>query len=161
MILPISVIGTPELRRLAQPVVTIDAELRRLIEDMWETLNANEAIGLAANQVNVLQRIILIGLGGYRVAMLNPAILEQSKTTDAVYEGCLSFPGLSLKIERSLTAVVEWTTLHGNRITQGFSGDVARVIQHEIDHLDGILFTDHAIHPTLPAPAHPYDEWLQ
>jgi len=126
-------------------VKKIDKEIRKLLVDMTQTMERNNGIGLAAPQVGVLKRIIVVktDIEGQRFfELINPKILEKSKETEIGEEGCLSFPGFFLKIKRPKEIEVEGEDINGEKINFKAKGLFARVLCHEIDHLDGILFCD-------------------
>lgn len=138
--------GDPALRRRARPVVPGDAGVPELAREMIAVMHARRGIGLAANQVGELKRVIVFDLSAgdkpdaVRV-LVNPRVVRRAGAfTDE--EGCLSFPGLKLDIRRALDARVEGEDLAGNPVAYEASGIFARVLQHEVDHLDGVLFTD-------------------
>ena len=131
------------------PLYTVfGEELQQLVKDMLETMYHAHGVGLAAPQVGLSQRVLVVDLGesdedGHGpVALVNPRILESSKKKDRAPEGCLSIPGMEEVVERSATVSVEARTPEGDEITFEASGLFSRVVQHEIDHLDGILFID-------------------
>ena len=137
--------GDPVLREKAEPVAGVTAEVRTLIGDMFDTMYAEEGVGLAAPQVGVSDRVIVIDSheeGVDPFALVNPVIGEFSAETDRAEEGCLSIPGLKEIVERSLRVVVEGLDPHGAPVRIAAEGLLARILQHEVDHLDGILFFD-------------------
>jgi peptide deformylase len=141
----VRLLGDPVLRVKGAPVTSIDAEVRRLIADMFETMYAEEGVGLAAPQVGISQRVIVIDPREDEVkpfALVNPVILEMAEETDRGEEGCLSLPGLKEMVERSLRVVVEGLDAHGQPQRLEAAGLLARILQHEVDHIDGILFID-------------------
>ena len=145
-ILEIKKFGDPILRKKAQKVERVDEGTKKLIVDIAQTIEKNQqGIGLAAPQVGVLKRIIVIR-GDFEgpgiLGLINPKIIKKSKETGIGEEGCLSFPGVFLKIKRFKEVEVEGLALNGEKITINATGILARVFQHEIDHLDGILFID-------------------
>jgi peptide deformylase len=145
MKLEVRILGDPVLREKAVPVAQISDQTRQLIRDMFETMYAEEGVGLAAPQVGVSERIIVVDPHNDEVAafaLINPEILEASKETEKGEEGCLSIPGLRDLVERSVRVVVRGTTPEGEVRELDLSGLPARIIQHEVDHLDGILFFD-------------------
>lgn len=143
-VLPITTVGDPVLRQRAKPVEKITKKTRRLIKDMADTLYAtSNGIGLAAPQVGVSERIIVIDIGEGLIAMINPRIVEASGS-EVDIEGCLSIPGISGYVERAARVVVEGLDERGKPVRMEAESLLARVFQHEIDHLDGILFTDKA-----------------
>lgn len=143
--LEIRLLGDPALREKAGEVEQVDDEIRRLAEDMFETMYAAEGIGLAAPQVGVNRRLFVMDIRDPDIeprALINPVIVERSGS-EGGEEGCLSLPGLVGEVERSASIVVEALDLQGEPIRIEASGLHARCIQHEIDHLDGVLFIDH------------------
>lgn len=149
----IRVIYDPFLRKTAQPVTVFDAVLKQQADEMIETMKGHAGIGLAGNQVGLDKRLIVLG---YQPAnenddlpalpfmqLVNPKITKFSKEKEVMTEGCLSLPGLELPVERSAGVTVEYQDVAGVKKSIKAKGLLARVIQHEIDHLDGILFTDH------------------
>ena len=135
-------LGSPVLRQRSQEVGTVDDEVRRLIDDMYETMDAARGVGLAANQVGVARRVAVVDADEDRFAMIDPVILE-SEGRAAAEEGCLSIPEIYGDVSRPERVVIEATDREGNRYRKEATGLKARAIQHEIDHLDGILFLDH------------------
>ncbi len=133
--------GEEPLREASQPVTEINDDVRRLVEDMFETMYESKGVGLAAPQVGVNLRIAIIDIGEDPLVLINPQILKLSgkETCD---EGCLSFPGLTEKVERAKKVVAEATDLDGSVYEIEAEGLLARAIQHELDHLDGVLFID-------------------
>ena len=145
MKLEVRILGDPVLRAKAAPVAQISEETRQLIRDMFETMYAEEGVGLAAPQVGISERIIVIDPHNDEIqpfALINPEIMKVSKETEKGEEGCLSIPGLRDLVERSVRVVVRGTTPEGEARELDLSGLPARIIQHEVDHLDGILFFD-------------------
>lgn len=134
--------GDPILRQKAEPVEKVTPELRTVIADMVETMYHQVGIGLAAPQVGIPIRLILIddGSRGPR-ALLNPTIVERGGSIRSE-EGCLSIPGIFGEVERSEWVKVEAMDAEGARVNFDARGLQARVIQHELDHLDGVLFID-------------------
>jgi peptide deformylase len=141
-LLPLHLLGSPVLRQHSPEVKTVDDEMRRLVEDMFETMNAAKGIGLAANQVGVSRRVAVVDVEGDRFAMINPRIIETEGRAVAE-EGCLSIPDIYGDVTRPDRVVIEALDSAGNRYRKEATGLKARAIQHEIDHLDGILFLDH------------------
>jgi peptide deformylase len=158
-LLPIRKYGDPILRQKARPIAAITAELRQLAADMGETMYAANGIGLAANQIGRLERILVLDVvqtddgpgkprGRQRTSerqlevYLNPEILDTGIEDDTYSEGCLSIPGLEGDVYRPLRLTLRWMDLDGATHEASFDGMRARVLQHEIDHLDGILFID-------------------
>ena len=135
-------LGSPVLRQRSREVGAVDDEVRRLIDDMYETMDAARGVGLAANQVGVARRVAVVDADEDRFAMIDPVILESEGRT-AAEEGCLSIPEIYGDVSRPERVVIEATDRDGTRYRKEATGLKARAIQHEIDHLDGILFLDH------------------
>ena len=137
-------LGNEQLRQKAEKVEKIDAEIAELTEKMFETLKAEQGLGLAGPQIGVNKRIFVIHVpdDDPRV-FINPSIIETSAETSKCEEGCLSIPGVYANIVRAETVKLQAWNEKGKPFTIEASGLVARVIQHEHDHLEGILFTDH------------------
>lgn len=135
----------PRLRQVAKPVATVDDDIRRLVDDMAETMYAAPGIGLAAIQINVAQRVVVIDLSETRNQLqvfINPQILERDGLQ--VYEeGCLSVPGIYDEVERARHIRVRALDRDGNPFEIEAEGLLATCIQHEIDHLDGKVFVDY------------------
>jgi peptide deformylase len=141
-LLEVRLYGDPMLRRKAAHVREVTPEVRRIIADMIETMYHQAGIGLAAPQVGVSSRLLVMddGKGGAR-ALINPVITSRSgSVTDE--EGCLSLPGIFADVERSKSVTVLATDEEGQPFTLEATGMQSRVIQHEMDHLDGVLFID-------------------
>lgn len=143
----IVILGDPVLRREADEVTAFGAELEALVRDMFETMYHAEGIGLAAPQIGLSQRIIVIDLRrddrpDERIAIVNPRITWSSPATDKEPEGCLSIPGLEEVVERAVSVRVEGFDPSGEPLTLEADELLARALQHEIDHVEGILFLD-------------------
>ncbi|NNG15245.1 MAG: peptide deformylase [Gemmatimonadales bacterium] len=138
---PLHLLGSPPLRERSSEVATVDEDTRRFIDDLFKTMDAAKGVGLAANQVGVTTRIAVVDADGHRFAMVNPVIVEQ-EGKDVAEEGCLSIPDLYADVTRSTRVVLEALDRDGCPFRLEAEGLKARVIQHEIDHLDGILFVD-------------------
>ena len=142
----------PSLRRKAREVKDFGPELQTLIDDMVETMRVAPGVGLAAPQVDVSLRVITVEFGDEEdeevpaklYMVVNPTIKRLSNETVLGVEGCLSIPGIAGEIERSLSATIKGYNRHGQPMTIKAKGWLARIFQHEIDHLDGVLFTDKA-----------------
>jgi peptide deformylase len=141
-LLPLHLLGSPVLRQHSAPVQDIDDEVRRLVDDMFETMDAAKGIGLAANQVGVARRVAVVDVDGDRFAMIDPRIVEAEGRATAE-EGCLSIPDIYADVTRPDRVVLEALDASGHPYRKEATGLKARAIQHEIDHLDGILFLDH------------------
>jgi peptide deformylase len=135
--------GDPPLRRRAEPVQAIDDEIRAICEQMVETMLRANGAGLAAPQIGISKRIIVLDIDGEFHVLINPELVETSDEGEQIAEGCLSVPGVDAPVERATRAVVEGTTLDGKTVRIEGEGLLARAIQHEMDHLDGNLFLDH------------------
>ncbi len=137
----------PLLRECSREVTEITPRIIRLLDDMTDTLHKANGAGLAAVQVGVLRRIVLVEAEpGQLYEMINPVIIERSEETQEELEGCLSLPGKWGVTTRPMTVTVEATDRNGKKYTVTGSDLLARAICHECDHLDGILYTDRAIH---------------
>jgi len=132
----------PILRKKVQEVGEITNEIKLLAREMVKIMIENMGIGLAAPQVGELKRIIIVQMDKEPEVFINPKIIARSKETELMEEGCLSFPGLFLKIKRAKGAQIEALTLEGQKLIIKTEGLMARVFQHEIDHLEGVLFID-------------------
>ena len=141
-LLRLHVLGSPVLRQHSADVKVVDDEVRRLVEDMLETMDAAKGIGLAANQVGVARRVAVVDVDGDRFAMIDPRIVEAEGRATAE-EGCLSIPDVYADVTRPDRVIIEALDADGNLYRKDASGLKARAIQHEVDHLDGILFLDH------------------
>lgn len=136
----------PRLRTSAQPVADVDDNIRQIVEDMFETMYECKGIGLAATQVNIHQRIIVIDVSeekNERHVFINPELIILDDTPESYDEGCLSIPGFYEPVERPKKVKVEALDQHGKAFTIKPEGLLAVCIQHEIDHLDGKLFVDY------------------
>ncbi len=144
-ILPIRVYPDPILRSVAKPVAVINAELRQLAQDMIETMEDANGVGLAAPQVGAGLRMVIVDFdpekGDPRV-LINPVITKRRGRKLLGDEGCLSFPGLRSRVKRTPSLIVEAQDLDGAIAAHEAEGLAARAVQHEIDHLDGMLFVD-------------------
>jgi len=133
----------PVLRRVAKPVTRITKRLVRLAHDMAETMYKANGVGLAAPQVGEDVRLVVIDVGDGLTTFVNPVIVAKDGS-DVDVEGCLSIPGISAYVERAATVTVEALDLDGRPFRLEAGGLLARAIQHEIDHLDGVLIIDRA-----------------
>ncbi len=139
--------GAKVLREKASPVGAVTDETRLLIRDMFDTMYDAEGIGLAAPQVGVSQRILVVDVADedeerHVHALINPVVVEASRETGKETEGCLSMPGLEETVTRSLEVAVEALSPEGEPVRIEADGLLARALQHEVDHLDGVLFID-------------------
>lgn len=143
----IILLGDPVLRQKAKEVESFDEELRTLVRDMFETMVAAEGAGLAAPQIGISKRIFVADIQESRgkparLAIVNPRIVETSPEVESDSEGCLSIPGVSEVVSRPARVIVEGFDPTGAPVRAETDGLLARVVQHEIDHLDGVLFFD-------------------
>ena len=144
----ILLLGDPVLRRPAEEVETFDEALAALVHDMFETMYHAEGVGLAAPQIGISRRILVVDVrardegGPGRLALVNPEVVSTSDETERSPEGCLSIPGLEEVVERPFTVEVRARNVHGEPVRFEADALLARALQHEIDHLDGILFLD-------------------
>jgi peptide deformylase len=146
-VLPIITIPDPLLRKISDPVDRIDDAVVKLMDDMLETMYAAPGIGLAAIQVGVPKRVVVIdtsddGEPKQPLVMANPEIVALGSTTRVYEEGCLSIPDVRLEIERPETVTVRYVDRHGKEQELAAEGLLATAIQHELDHLDGQLIID-------------------
>ncbi|MEW6179331.1 MAG: peptide deformylase [Chloroflexota bacterium] len=149
------------LRRKARKVTVFDADLQKLIEDMVETMRKAPGVGLAAPQVGISERLIVVEYAENDededapkklFVVANPEIVKVSTETEMGIEGCLSIPGLVGEVERYSQVVIRGQNRRGQPVRIKAKGWLARIFQHEIDHLEGILFTDRATRVWKPTP---------
>ncbi len=141
----IATLGNPILKTVAttvDPTAISSKEIQRLITDMIETMHAAQGIGIAAPQVNVSLRIAIINERPRPFAIINPKIVRKSLRSETTEEGCLSIPGVFGTVRRPRSVTVAFLDERGSQQTRQASGLLARVFQHEIDHLNGVLFID-------------------
>lgn len=143
---PVRMYGDPVLRQKALPVAGIDDTVRELVADMFETMKAYNGVGLAANQIGVLQRILVVDVPlddktRVRLALINP-VLDRKSGTETAEEGCLSIPNIYEDVRRAESVRVRALDEHGKPVELTAEGYLARALQHEVDHLDGVLFVD-------------------
>ncbi|WP_416731476.1 peptide deformylase [Fictibacillus sp. JL2B1089] len=136
----------PVLETECEPVKTFDKKLKKLVEDMFETMYEAEGVGLAAPQIGIAEQIAVVDIGDEtgQLVLINPVINKTSGSQSGP-EGCLSFPGLFGEVERPFDVTVTAQDVNGKEFTLKASDFLARAIQHEIDHLHGILFTSKVI----------------
>ena len=132
-----------KLRRKSKRVDKIDDKIRNIAASMVECMEKNKGIGLAAPQVGILKRIIVVMVNEQPKVMVNPEIIFTSKETCVMNEGCLSFPNTFLDIKRPQKITIKYRNLSGHPMIETYEGLTARIIFHEIDHLEGIVFIDH------------------
>ena len=152
MILPIYTYGNPVLRKVAEPISADYTELNILIANMYETMYKADGVGLAAPQIGLAIRLLVIDLavfkkdnpelGAFHVVMINPIILEHSEEEVSGEEGCLSIPGIHENVLRAEKIKIQYFDTDFKQHIEEFDGYKARVVQHEYDHLEGNLFTD-------------------
>ena len=156
MVLPIYTLGQPVLRQVAEDIEPQSPEIQQLVTDMWETLAHSGGIGLAAPQVGQAVRVVVIDLNpiqedypqyaGYRHVFYNPYIEEYDKShQESMDEGCLSLPGMSESVKRPTRIRVTYQDEQFQEHDEWVDGYLARVMQHEFDHLDGKVYTDRII----------------
>ena len=154
MVLPIYTLGQPVLRQVAEEIDINDPELPQFVPDMWDTLARSGGIGLAAPQVGRSVRVVVINLdvikedypeyADYRHVFYNPYIEEYDKShQESMDEGCLSLPGMSESVKRPTRIRVSYLDEQFQEHDEWVEGYLARVMQHEFDHLDGKVYTDH------------------
>ena len=153
MIYPIVIYGSQILRNESVDITPDYPELKKLIDDMWITLAEAEGVGLAAPQIGKNIRLFIVDctpwgeddptLADYKRVFINPEIYEESEETSLFEEGCLSLPGLHENVRRPVTIRMRYLDENFVEHDEEFTGKPARVIQHEYDHIEGIVFTDH------------------
>ncbi len=146
--------GDPLLRQKSEPVGQVTKRIRKLIKDMLETMNSADGVGLAAPQVGISQRIIVVDVGEGPVALINPEI-EEASGKELDVEGCLSIPGTFGYVERAQQVTVAGLNESGRSVRIRAEGLFARALQHEIDHLEGVLFIDRAVEIEVSADQEP------
>jgi peptide deformylase len=134
--------GDPVLKTRAVPVEDFDEALERLAEDKLDTMREQEGVGLAANQVGRLKRILVAAVEHDEYVLVNPVIEEVSEATESGAEGCLSIPGIQVEVERPTGITISGKDASGEPIRLEAEGLLARIFQHEVDHLDGVLILD-------------------
>ena len=142
-VLDIMKAGHPLLKQVAEPVEFVNKKMRTLIEDMAETMYKTDGVGLAAPQIGVSQRIIVLDDGNGLLELINPEITHKEGSQIGL-EGCLSVPGYYGDVERFDKITVKAIDKHNKKVTIKAEGFLARILQHEIDHLDGHLFIEKA-----------------
>lgn len=135
--------GDEVLRKKSRPVEVIDNRILTLLEDMADTMYKADGVGLAAPQIGILKRVVVIDVGNGLFEMINPVILEQGGEQDGI-EGCLSMPGYSGEVVRPMSVKAKYTDRNGETVIIEAEEFFARAICHELDHLDGILYKDKA-----------------
>lgn len=145
---PILVLPDARLRAVADPIVEVDAEIKTLAQDMLDTMYDAPGIGLAAPQIGVMKRIVVMdvvdeGEAPHPLVMINPEITHFGDQMQVTEEGCLSIPELYYEVERPNDVSVTYTDLEGQQVSLDASGRLAVCIQHELDHLDGVMYIDY------------------
>ena len=159
MRLPMRYYGDPILREPTHPVGEVTDEVRQLVMDMVETMHEESGVGLAAPQIGRSESLCIVEVSAEMdvdeeenrlhpdiempLVMLNPDITSFSDEEESMEEGCLSFPGVGGQIRRPLRIALTYMDLDGNRVERELTGFLSRVVQHEVDHLNGVLFIDH------------------
>lgn len=173
MVLKFADIKDPILRQKAKPVGKIDKKIQQLIADMKETLRVQsdpEGIGLAAPQVGKSLQIFLVDFDKTKRVVINPKVLSVGKVPEIpkskrvrnkTLEGCLSLPHYYGPITRADSIVIEYTDENGKKVKEEFTGFLSHIIQHEMDHLNGVLFVDHILDQKAPLYLFDGDEFEQ
>lgn len=150
MIYPIVAYGDPVLRKQTEEVKTGTKELKKLVEDMFDTMYHSHGVGLAAPQIGISKRVFVMDASElldegetFKKAFVNPEIIEDIGDDWAYEEGCLSIPGVREDVKRAEALLIRYQDVEGNEYEEEYEDIIARVIQHEYDHLEGILFTDY------------------
>ena len=140
------ILGSPVLRERAKPVPAVDDVVREFVDDLFETMHAAKGVGLAANQVGVPLRVAVVDVGDEKpdpLVLINPVVTVRGDLVETAEEGCLSIPDIFGDVERPVDITVEALDRDGRPYRMEISGYKARAVQHEVDHLDGVLFLDH------------------
>jgi peptide deformylase len=142
MALDIKTFGDPVLKTRAAPVENFDEALERLTEEMFDTMREKDGVGLAANQVGRLKRVLVASVEDEDFVIVNPVLTDRSDATERGQEGCLSIPGIQVEVERPTAVTVTGQDASGEPLRIEATDMLARVMQHEVDHLDGVLILD-------------------
>ena len=142
MALDIRTFGDPVLKTRAAPVESFDESLVRLTQEMLATMRDNEGVGLAATQVGRLKRVFVAAIEDDEYVVVNPVLTDISETTETATEGCLSIPGIQVDVERPTAVTISGQDISGKPLHIEASDLLARILQHEVDHLDGVLILD-------------------
>ena len=142
MALEIRTFGDPVLKTRAAPVETFDEALLHLADEMLVTMHEQEGVGLAANQVGRLKRILVAATEDDVYVVVNPVVDEVAEETEKQVEGCLSIPGIQVEVERPTGVTISGQDATGAPLRIEATGLLARILQHEVDHLDGVLILD-------------------
>jgi peptide deformylase len=138
-------VGDPVLRTEAKEVVEVTDKIRNLLDTMAKKMYQADGVGLAAPQVGISKQLVVIDIGQGLIELINPQIIQKSEKTHIDQEACLSIPNQTGKVERNYKVTVKALNRHGEEIELEGKGFLARAFQHEIDHLQGILFIDKVI----------------
>ena len=160
MALDIRMFGDPVLKTRASPVESFDGALSHLAEEMLATMREHEGVGLAANQVGRLKRILVAALEEEEFVLVNPVVEESAGTAEKELEGCLSIPGIQVEVGRPTAVTISGQDASGAPLKIEASGLLARILQHEIDHLDGVLILDRTDRETRKAALREWRERL-
>jgi peptide deformylase len=158
--LEVKTFGDPVLKTRATRVKEFDEALLRLTEEMLVTMRERDGVGLAANQVGRLRRVLVAGIEEDEYILVNPVIEARSEETEVLAEGCLSIPGIQVDVERPVAVTVSGQDASGDEVRFEAEGLLARVFQHEIDHLDGVLILDRTDRETRKAALREWRERL-
>lgn len=134
--------GHPILQKVLDPVPGVTPEIVELSEEMIVCMHQHRGVGLAANQIGLDMTLAVIEFEGTVLKLINPRIIEMSGT-QRYEEGCLSIPGVNGDVTRARVVTIEYTTVEGNTVTETYEDHVARIIQHEVDHLNGLMIVSH------------------
>jgi peptide deformylase len=137
---------TPILRTKTKPVAKVTKELQKLLKDMQETTVAADGLGIAAPQIGRTERVCIVHMGGRLTPLVNPVITQKSADQETAEEGCLSLPGIWVPVPRSLSIRLEYLDAKGAKQERLLTSMDARVVQHEVDHLEGKLIVDYGPH---------------
>lgn len=139
-------LGSPVLRERAKPVPAVDDTVRQFVDDLFDTMHAAKGVGLAANQVGVPLRVAVVDVGEESpdpLVLINPVVTPRGDLIETAEEGCLSIPDIFAEVDRPVDITLQALDRDGKAYTMEISGYKARAVQHEVDHLDGVLFLDH------------------
>ena len=135
--------GDPILRKVVEPVKVVTPELVKLTDVMLEVMHEAHGVGLAANQIALDLAVAVVGYRETVLRMFNPRIVERSAEAQVYGEGCLSVPGVDGDVKRAVEVRAAWTDENGQAQERRFTGHLARIVQHEVDHLNGIVIVNH------------------
>lgn len=139
-------LGSPVLRERAKAVPVVDDTVRQFVEDLFDTMRAAKGVGLAANQVGVALRVAVVDVGEEApdpLVLINPVVTPRGDLIETAEEGCLSIPDIFAEVDRPVDITLQALDRDGKPYAMEISGYKARAVQHEVDHLDGVLFLDH------------------